>query len=61
MTAIVDEQSRLLLLQQKTIRFYEIRLEMIRLEAEAELARIEKDGGMAGFAERIYRMAEVNP
>jgi len=32
-------------------------LQRIRAEAEAELARIERDGGEAGFALRIAKLA----
>lgn len=34
--------------------------ERIRAEAEAELARIERDGGEAGFALRVLAMAKAN-
>jgi len=34
------------------------RLQRIKREAEAELARIERDGGCAGFALRVLAIAE---
>ena len=34
-----------------------LRLQRIKREAEAELARIEQHGGCAGFATRVLRMA----
>jgi chromosome segregation ATPase len=35
------------------LRELEARLERVRAEAEAEAARVEAEGGMAGFAGRI--------
>jgi hypothetical protein len=39
------------------LRELEARLERVRQEAEAELALIEAEGGMAGFAERVLALA----
>lgn len=44
--------------QKRHIEELEARLRSIVTECEAELDRIELDGGMAGFAERIVRLAQ---